>query len=192
MIYSTSTVTNFFLTGFTACGKTTVGSRLANLTKMEFVDLDEKLQQRTHKPIPVLFHEMGEEQYRRLEGEVLCEMVQRQRQVIALGAGTITVPLNCEIIQQHGMIIFLDLSLGELFERIRLTDKRVLFHLPMDTIPLDDAMLYRRIQSLFDLRRPYYQVADITVSISEMTLDQVVQAILFSLQKFRFYPTEVK
>ena len=157
---------------------------------MDFVDLDERLQQRSQKPIPILFQELGEERYRFLETEILKELAQKNGQVIALGAGTILVPLNREIVQQHGMVVFLDLPTDELFERIRLSDKRILFQLPADVTPLEDAMLYRRVQVLYELRHPYYQTADIVVPVSKMTIDQVVQEILFSLQKFRTYPAE--
>ena len=178
------TIANYFLTGFTASGKTSVGRLLSRLTEMPFVDLDELITGRTGKPIPVLFQDLGEEQYRLFEASLLEELTAESGRIIALGAGTIVFPPSRELIQRHGILIYLDVLPQILFERIRLSEKKVLFCLPQDPLPLEDDVLFRRIQTLYEQRRPFYLSADITIAASELPPEEVVQKILFALQQF--------
>ncbi len=57
---------NVVLTGFMGTGKTTVGRLLADRLGFEFVDTDQLIEQR-HGPIPLIFREHGEGEFRRLE-----------------------------------------------------------------------------------------------------------------------------
>lgn len=177
-------IANYFITGFTACGKTSVGQLLARHLDLRFVDLDDMLQARAGRPIPVLFNEIGEERYRILEASLLRELVQESGQVIALGAGTITFQPSMELVRAHGLMIFLDTDLDVVYRRVRYSEKRFLFRLPGESDVPDEEELLLRIRTLYEIRKPYYQTADIRIGLSEQTPEQVVQEILFALQNF--------
>ncbi len=75
---------NVVLTGFMATGKTTVGRLLAERLGYEFVDTDQLIEQR-HGPIPAIFRESGEGEFRRLERSVADELAARRQLVISTG-----------------------------------------------------------------------------------------------------------
>ena len=177
-------ISSYFLTGFTASGKTSVGMLLSRMLNLPFVDLDELIVERSGKPIPVLFRELGEEQYRALEAALLEEITAAGGRVVALGAGTIVFPPSRELIRQRGILIHLDVEPGRLFERIRVSEKRILFQLPQDEFPLRDDVLLRRIEALYEQRRPLYMASDITISATHLNPQEIVQKILFALHQF--------
>ncbi len=75
---------NLVLTGFMGTGKTTVGRMLAEKLGMEFVDTDELIESR-HGPIPRIFADRGESEFRAIEQEVARELGERSGLVIATG-----------------------------------------------------------------------------------------------------------
>ena len=51
---------NIYLTGFSATGKTTVATILANLLEIRVVDVDSMIEEREGKTVPDLFSTQGE------------------------------------------------------------------------------------------------------------------------------------
>ena len=66
------------LVGFMGAGKTTVGTELAALKGVDFIDVDREIERRTSRSIPDLFAE-GEEAFRELEESVTVEVVRTTR-----------------------------------------------------------------------------------------------------------------
>ena len=56
-----------FLCGFMGCGKSTVGKVAAGLLGVQFVDLDEHIEQQEKMTIPVIFSKKGEQYFRDCE-----------------------------------------------------------------------------------------------------------------------------
>ena len=75
------------LIGFMGAGKTTVGAILAARLGWDFVDTDALIEVRAGAPVAAIFRERGEQAFRDLEADVLAELAQRQRAVIATGGG---------------------------------------------------------------------------------------------------------
>ncbi|HSK15437.1 MAG TPA: bifunctional shikimate kinase/3-dehydroquinate synthase [Gaiellaceae bacterium] len=77
------------LVGFMGAGKTTVGREVAAATHRPFVDTDGEIERR-HGPIPRIFEERGEEEFRLLEERVVAEVLcTAEPAVIALGGGAV-------------------------------------------------------------------------------------------------------
>jgi shikimate kinase/3-dehydroquinate synthase len=98
-------------------GKSTVGSKVAQLTERRFVDLDALIERR-HGAIPELF-ERGEAEFRRIEEEVLAEVLAGPESVIALGGGAVLSPLNRERLRAHAFTVYLDVDVETAWERVR-------------------------------------------------------------------------
>lgn len=80
----------FFLIGMPGSGKSTIGKRLANRLKMNFVDLDTVIEINTGEAIEIIFEHKGEEYFRELERVTLQEVVQsNQDTIVSLGGGTV-------------------------------------------------------------------------------------------------------
>ena len=60
-----------FIIGYKNSGKTTIGKKLANKLGLEFIDLDDVIEERESKSIPELYLENGDEGFRFLEWKAL-------------------------------------------------------------------------------------------------------------------------
>ncbi len=109
------------LAGFMGAGKTTVGTKVAELTHRPFVDLDAEIEAR-HGPIPELF-ERSEPEFRRLEENVLAEALAGPDSVIALGGGAVLSPLSRERLKERAFTIHLEVDVKDAWERVRASDR---------------------------------------------------------------------
>ena len=86
-----------FLTGFMACGKSTLGRAVARREGLRFVDLDDAVRAAAAAPtVSAVFAECGEATFRRLEGEVL-RRVAAEADIVACGGGTFCRPDNAAL-----------------------------------------------------------------------------------------------
>lgn len=102
-------------------GKSTVGVRVAELTRRSFVDLDGLIERR-HGPIPELFRR-GEPGFRKIEEETLAEVLAGPESVIALGGGAVLSPLNRERLAARAFTVYLDVAVETAWERVRGSDR---------------------------------------------------------------------
>lgn len=108
----------YFIIGFKHSGKTTFGRKLAECLGMEFLDLDEYIENKKQKSIPELYSLLGEEKFRHAEWKALKEVVQNDNIVIATGGGA---PCNCDnmtLMEEYGEVIYLKVSNDTLVERL--------------------------------------------------------------------------
>ena len=73
-------------------GKSTVGRRLAQKLGWRFIDLDDEIERREHRPIADIFREHGEPYFRSIERLCLKDVASFSDAVIALGGGTFIDP----------------------------------------------------------------------------------------------------
>ena len=79
------------LIGFMGCGKTTVGRLLSKRLGIPFFDLDELVVEREGMSIPEIFKKKGERVFRKLESQVLKELLLKNISfVLSTGGGTPT------------------------------------------------------------------------------------------------------
>ena len=72
-----------FLIGYMGAGKTTLGRALAKELKIEFIDLDNYIEERLCKSISQIFAEKGEEGFREIERRMLHEAGEFENVVIS-------------------------------------------------------------------------------------------------------------
>ena len=87
------------LVGLPGSGKSAVGRRLAKRSTATFIDLDELIERRTGKAVPVIFAEEGESGFRKREREAVLSLGPADaspelRRIIATGGGTVIDPRN--------------------------------------------------------------------------------------------------
>ena len=68
---------NIILTGFMGAGKSTVGMRLAERLKMEFVDLDREIEKVTGMSVSQIFKRYGEIRFRSEENLMVEKLAKR-------------------------------------------------------------------------------------------------------------------
>jgi shikimate kinase len=113
------------LSGFMGSGKTSLGRAIAEGLGWCFVDLDEAIERTSGMSISALFSSSGEEEFRRLEQEVLRRELDLARErpdegtVLALGGGTLCAAGAVASIRSRGTIVLLDVGVDEAWERVR-------------------------------------------------------------------------
>lgn len=81
-------IKRIFIAGFRATGKSTVARILAGKTGWDLIDIDEEIVKRTNHSINQIT-QSGKEwsEFRRLESEVLNELLQKEKIVVSTGGG---------------------------------------------------------------------------------------------------------
>lgn len=137
---------NVILIGMPGCGKTSVGTLLAQRLGRPFFDADAEIERRLGCTIPAFFAREGENAFRAVETQVLAELGKRSGCVIATGGGCVTRPENYELLHQNGTLVWL---------------RRDLSALPVDGRPISRS---RALSELYREREPLYRrFADICV-----------------------------
>ena len=140
------------LIGFMGAGKTTVGAILAARLGWDFVDTDALIEVRAGAPVAAIFRERGEQAFRDLEADVLAELAQRQRAVIATGGGAPSQERNAGFFNTAAATFHLRVSLEAALQRVRGSGPR-----PM--LSRDEA----GVSALFESRQSVYQRLGIAV-----------------------------
>ena len=102
-----SRMENIALVGMAGCGKSTLGRHLAKEAGLKFADADAAVEKLAGKTIPEIFAEDGEEEFRRLETQVLSELGRQSGLVIATGGGCVTRAENYPLLRQNSRILWL-------------------------------------------------------------------------------------
>ena len=117
-----------FLIGYMGSGKSTAGKKLAAKLQVDFVDLDKFIETESGQLIRDIFAEKGESEFRALENNALKKFINENRdRVIACGGGTPCYYGNMELMNNHGITIYIKMSADALASRlVNAKDKRPL------------------------------------------------------------------
>ena len=137
-----------------ASGKSTVGPVLAERMQRPFIDLDRLIEAQSGGTIFDLIQREGEAHFRQVETQTLAEAAHGEPAVIAPGGGAITRPENRTLMQQNGLVIWLDAPFELCWQRIQQDGV---------TRPLapDEATARAR----YEQRLPLYQSAALHIAI---------------------------
>ncbi|MBA7568198.1 Shikimate kinase [subsurface metagenome] len=86
---------------------------------MEFVDLDEMIEEREGSSMPDLYSRLGDNAFRVKEWEALKEVIKKDNLIVALGGGA---PCHCDnmnLIESYGEVIYIRLDNDTLVNRLK-------------------------------------------------------------------------
>jgi shikimate kinase len=159
------------LVGPPGSGKTTVGSRLADVLGVAFRDTDRDIEADRGTTISDIFVDEGEEAFRAYERYAVGRALAGHDGVLALGGGAVIDPAT-RLALKDQRVVFLDVGLTAAAKRVGFArDRPVLAASPR-------ALLAR----LLDERRPLYeQVATVTIATDDLAPDEVAAQALVAL-----------
>jgi Shikimate kinase len=161
---------HIFLIGMPGAGKTTIGKALAQALGLEFFDVDTEIQERTGKSIQNIIIHDGEDDFHKLEFEVIQDLVSHKKaSVIATGGGTVLFDETVALMRESGYVVLIQRDV-----------KQILDDLDMEIRPLlKESIEY--IFRLYEERQPIYErVSHIKIENISNVAD-VVQAVIAAL-----------
>ena len=99
---------NIVLIGMPSCGKSTIGKKLAEKLKKDFIDIDKEIEKEIGTSIQTYIETNGENAFRDLEEEVTKKVSKGNNLVISTGGGVIKRSQNITRLKQNGIICFID------------------------------------------------------------------------------------
>ena len=153
---------NIVLVGMPGSGKTTVGTKIAQLLGREVIDSDDEIVKDVHMTIPEYFAKYGEGEFRDRESEAIERLAQKNGVVIATGGGAVLRDKNVKMLKRNGVVVFLDRSIENI-------------------LPTEDRPLSRDREALkarYDERYPIYRAAaDICID-ADGSIDEVAERVI--------------
>ena len=161
------------LVGLPGSGKSTIGRRLARALGVDFLDSDAAIETKTGRSIADLFATDGEQEFRRIEEEVIRTALAEHDGVLALGGGAITSPGVRDVLVGH-TVIYLEINAAEGIRRTSGNTARPLLAGP------DPAAKYRALMA--DRTPLYRRAATMRISTNRRNPGAVVRHIVARLE----------
>jgi XRE family transcriptional regulator, aerobic/anaerobic benzoate catabolism transcriptional regulator len=164
------------LLGLRGAGKTSVGTRLAQLLKLPFWELDERIEDIAGLGLTEIFALHDESYYRRLEAQALIDLLARNKPaVIALPGGIVNNPEAFALLKLQCVTIWLRALPEEHMKRVLAQgDRRPVANRP-------NAMA--ELRAILSAREPLYEQSDLIVDTSNSNVNKVAEAALSALHK---------
>lgn len=166
------------LIGYRGTGKSTLALPLARRLGWDWIDADVELERRSGRSIKQIFDTDGEPEFRRLERELLAELLKRDRLVVAAGGGAILNPATRADLKSSGPVIWLRASADVIEQRLA-TDPTTGQRRPN----LTASGGREEIERLLAIREPLYrECATIFVEADSVAPEQLVDEVFRQVQ----------
>jgi len=120
------TTDKLYLVGFMGAGKTSVARALGRRMDWRVEDVDAWIEQRERRSVSAIFAQQGEAYFRQLERQALGDLLPLRHVVVATGGGTFVEPDNRALMLADGTVVWLDLPLSDVIDRVPADGRRPL------------------------------------------------------------------
>ncbi|MBP8792475.1 MAG: shikimate kinase [Lutibacter sp.] len=162
------------LMGYMASGKSAIGKILAQKLNLQFIDLDDFIEENEKLTIAEIFKLKGEIYFRIKEGEYLEKILKNFKNcVISLGGGTPCYGNNIKIIKNNSISFYLSASVSTIFNRLKDEKSKR----PLVSSLIEDDLKEYIAKHLFE-RTQFYNQADHILSVNKNTIEEIAEEIL--------------
>jgi shikimate kinase len=163
------------MVGMMGAGKTAVGTGVARILGVPFMDSDEEIVRAANRSIAEIFERDGEPFFRARETEVLARLLRDTPCILSTGGGAFLSEANRNLIHDAGVSVWLRADLDLLWQRVRHKTTRPL---------LRTANPRETLRQLYEARVPFYQQADIVVdSALDLSVDEMAAKVVAALSQ---------
>jgi shikimate kinase len=162
------------LVGIMGCGKSAIGFRLAMTLELPFIDLDQEIEKTAGMTISEIFEKHGEPYFRKMEKELIEEILNTKLCVLATGGGAFINDETRALVKLRAHSVCITADFDVLLERVSRKNTRPL---------LEQGDKAAILQDLIEKRAPIYALADFTVDSSSGEHEYVVEKIIEWLEK---------
>ena len=163
------------LVGMMGAGKTAVGTAVARLLGVPFLDSDEEIERAAHMTVAEIFARDGEAFFRDRETEVLKRLLSGTPCVLSTGGGAFLSARNRDEIQRKGIAVWLKADLDLLWNRVRHKTTRPLLRTPDPKGTLAKLLVERE---------PYYALAGLVVEAEPTySVEEMANKVITALAK---------
>ncbi|MBU2529422.1 MAG: AAA family ATPase [Elusimicrobia bacterium] len=161
-----------FLIGFMCSGKTVAGKLLAKRLNLKFKDSDKEIEKIYKKKISAIIQEDGINYFRQIEEKTVKKLINKQNIIIAMGGGIMSCKPWPEYLKGKGLSVYLSCSIEELKKRLLIKENT------RPQIGKDSAKKTGdAIKKLLIKRLPYYNKADLKLSVTKLSPTQTARKI---------------
>jgi len=154
-----------YLVGFMGAGKTTVAAALSRRVGWRTEDIDVRIEALERRTVSAIFAQDGEPYFRRVERQVLRELLPDRNVIVATGGGTFADPDNRALMLADGAVAWLDAPLDRIIERVPADGRRPL------------AADRGQLEQLYLRRRATYAEAHVRIDATR-PVDEIVEQLL--------------
>ncbi len=168
------------LMGYMGSGKSTIGNRISNIFKLEFIDLDSYIEEQEQYAVSDIFKRKGEIYFRLKEALYLEEILtNKSNYVLSLGGGTPCYGRNMTFIKESNAVsCYLRASIPTLVSRLEeAKEQRPLL------AALNKAQLLEYVGKHVFERATFYEQAKYKIDVNERTIEAIVNELSLKLNK---------
>jgi shikimate kinase len=166
---------NIVLIGFMGAGKSTVGQYLSKLLEMDWIDVDQRIEEHQGMRIHEMFDIYGEAYFRDIETQVVYEIQDRENTILSCGGGVVLRTENIEALKKNGRVVLLRAEAKTIYERIKDDCSRPLLRNQMTVSTIAHRLEERKQQ--------YHEAANFIIDTDHKNIAAVCQEILYELMK---------
>ena len=153
------------LLGFMGAGKSTIARGL----NPNYLDMDALIEKRLGMSIADFFAEKGEEAFRKIESEVLAELLETN-QVLSTGGGVVISQRNRDLLKTNPDNIYLKADFETLYQRIA-ADKDNLRPLFLNNTKEELAAIFQERQAWYE------EVASRVLDVTKLSPEEIIEEL---------------
>ena len=173
-------IQRIFLTGLSGSGKSSVGRKVSDILRWNYIDTDTLLSERYGMPVGQLLIEFGEQRFRQMESEALVLAAENECVVIATGGGAVISEANRIFMREHGLTFYLETSVEIAWQRVQEQIHQAGKEAERPLVVGTNGE--QRLQRLFLTRKKWYEEAAMCVNTIQYSIDIISkQVVAFAL-----------
>jgi len=151
-------------------GKSIIGKQFAKLINFNFIDTDSLIEEKTGKSINEIFLKSGEAHFRKLEENIIGNILNKKNYVFSLGGGVMINKNLRKIIKKNSFNIYLEVDIDILSNRLVKSKNRPL---------INNQNIKKKLFELRNKREKFYKKANLIVNN-----EKKISETLYGLKEF--------